>query len=201
MNKVSVPVLAMVRGMLFVWPTLTLPNSRAAGDTAMIGAIAVPVKDTVAGLPEALWLKETAALLAVALCNPSEGLKFTVTVFGASPGLTVREAGVTENNPASGPLSEMVDTDSGALPVLPTVKLRIRLAVVRTFPKERESTDSAITGSVPVPDSATVDGLPKALCAIDNEADFAPAEAGVKVTVTVWGAAPALTVKLVGLTL
>ena len=45
-----------------------------------------------------------------------------------------------------------------------------------------------------------MDGLPLALCAMDSDADFAPLEVGVKVTVTVCAAAPELTVKVVGLT-
>ena len=50
-----------------------------------------------------------------------------------------------------------------------------------------------------VPDNATDDGLPDALWAMDREADLEPTDEGVKVTVTVCAAAPALIVKEVGL--
>jgi hypothetical protein len=112
----------------------------------MTGAVAVPVRVTVDGLPEALWVRERVADFAVVLWEPAVGLKVPVTVVAAAPGLTVRTVGLTENNPASAPVRDIAVTDSGALPVLPTVKLRLLLVVVRTFPKDREVVDRIRTG-------------------------------------------------------
>ena len=52
------------------------------------------------------------------------------------------------------------------------------------LPNERPAGDRPRAGAVPVPDSATVCGLPGASSAIVTNAAFAPAEAGAKVTVT-----------------
>ena len=90
---------------------------------------------------------------------------------------------------------------SVALPVL----VRVRLAVPGVPPTviallTETDAGTEIAGAVPVPVRLTADGLPEALCAIDNEPVFAPVEVGVKVTVTVCAAAPDATVNVDGLT-
>ncbi len=51
--------------------------------------------------------------------------------------------------------------------------------------------------ALPTPVRATVAGLPVALCAMDSEADFAPAEVGANVTVT-FALSPDATVAVAG---
>jgi len=70
----------------------------------------------------------------------------------------------------------------------------------------KENADRLMVGvggggcAVPLPVRATGDGLPEALWATDKVADLEPADEGANVTDTVCAAAPALTVKVAGLT-
>ncbi len=81
--------------------------------------------------------------------------------------------------------------------------LAVQDSDTKLFPAVGVRPDGAAGGvmSFAVPESVTVAGLPLALWAMDREAERLPGDpVGVKVTVTVCAAAPALTVNEEGLT-
>src|ERR1700704_4217254 len=68
--------------------------------------------------------------------------------------------------------------------LLSVIDCGVLLVFTVWLPNKRPGGDRPRAGDVPVPDSATVCGLPGASSTIVTNAAFAPAEAGVKVTVT-----------------
>ncbi|OGG43599.1 MAG: hypothetical protein A3F84_24065 [Candidatus Handelsmanbacteria bacterium RIFCSPLOWO2_12_FULL_64_10] len=166
----------------------------------MGGETPLPVRATDEGLPAALWTIDSVAVFAPA----DDGVNVTVTVCAAAPALTVNDVGLTVNIVVSAvPTRAMEKIIRAALPVFPTVKVFWEEDPTVVLSIVREVTEMLITGVgavVPLPVKATEEGLPAALWAIDSEADLAPAEVGANVTVTVCAGPPALTVKVVGLT-
>ena len=75
-----------------------------------------------------------------------------------------------------------------ALPVFKIVKVfwdEAPTCVLSSFSAVADRLMAGPDGETPVPVSATAEGLPVALWATDKEADLAPTDEGVKVTVKV----------------
>ena len=138
------------------------PNENVVGSMVSGGAptIPLPLSATDDGLPGALCVSVTVAVFA-----PTDaGVNVTVMVWAAAPALTVNAVeGLTVNCPAPVPDSPTADTDSAALPVLPTVKISDFVCPFCTSPKFNVVFDRLMAGCVPVPETVTVDGLPGAL--------------------------------------
>ena len=95
----------------------------------MMGAFGVgcgtpfPMRAIGEGLPCPLCEMDNEAVLA----PKDAGANVTVTVCGAAPASTEKDAGVTENSAAFAPDTVMPDTSSGAWPSLPMVNVADRL--------------------------------------------------------------------------
>ncbi|OGG45371.1 MAG: hypothetical protein A3F84_27070 [Candidatus Handelsmanbacteria bacterium RIFCSPLOWO2_12_FULL_64_10] len=157
-------------------------------------AVPLPVRDTLDGLPAALWTTNSVA----DFVPVDEGVNVTVTVCAEAPALTVNVIGLAVNCEASVPNIPMPDRVSAASPVFPTVNVSALLWPTCTSPNESEVADRLMDGRpAPTPLRGMDEGLPAALWETDREADFGPADDGVNVTVTAW-LPPAAIVAVVG---
>jgi len=175
------PVFLTVTVSVFVDPTLTDPNDSVDGDTEITGRRATPVPEsaTVCGLPEALEETDREPVR-----DPEAvGEKVTVAV-QLAPAASDPQPLETAKFPVA--VTELMLAD--ALPELVTVTV-CALEVLPTFTEPNDSVvgDTEIAGAVatPVPESATVCGLPEALEETDRVPVRAPARVGEKVTVAV----------------
>ena len=164
---VPVPGLAKVTfcGALVV-PAACGPKLRLVAESVMAGATAVPVNDTVCGLPAAL-----SATLKLAFFVPLDtGVKFIATVqlapFASVPlaGQGLLPAGTIPKLLASLPVIEMLDTFSVALPWFLIVTVCGALAVPAACPANTNAAGEILTsgaGCVAVPLSGTVCSAPE----------------------------------------
>jgi hypothetical protein len=158
-----------------VVPTNWPPNARLAGESIAIGAVPVPVSETVCGLPEAL---------SVTVTEPDRvpmvaGVKVTLIVQVAPTASVVPQLFVSAKSPVI-VIPEMVN---GAVPVFESVALCVGLAVPIVCPLNvRVDGEAVAMGAVPVPVSDTLCGLPDALSTTVTEPDRVPVALGVKVT-------------------
>ena len=120
-----------------------------------------------------------------------EGLNVTVIVTPC-PADSVAVAGDTLNCEESVPVAVMLLTVRFPPPLLLIVNVFCDVDPTFVLSIASEMVDRLMTGAdgggaaTPLPASATEDGLPVALWAIDKEAPLSPAEVGVNVTVIVW---------------
>ena len=114
---------------------------------------------------------------------PVAGLNVTLIVQLAPAATLEPHVSVSEKSPEFAPVIPMLEILSAPVPVLLRVTLW-GLVVVPTslFPNVTFAGKSPTAGAVPVPERATVCGLPKALSATDSDALLAPVVAGVNVT-------------------
>ena len=125
-----------------------LPIAIAVGDRLMAGCVPIPESGTIDGDPEASWAIDSEADFA-----PAEvGAKKTVTVCAAPSALIVNGVALTENCPASVPVTEMPETFSAALPVLETVRVFVSVPPTFTLPNAREPDETLKIGAI-VPDT------------------------------------------------
>ncbi len=201
--RAASPELLSTSGRDLSPPNCTSPNKSAAAEAVIAGAAAatpVPVSVTVAGLPAALCVIDTEADL-----SPGEpGENVTVTVNPPTPVAIAPEVGVTVNAEASVPVTAMAVMERSAFPVLSKVKVPVEEDPTSVSPSVNVVSANVITGAgggaviVPLPVSATADGLPAALCVIERLADFPPSVDGVNVTVNAAAGAPGRIVALIG---
>lgn len=159
-------------------PTWTLPKDHEAGDRESAAPVPVPARETVEGLPAALWGSVKVPDCAPVVVGANETVMLPVALVAR-----LRLEGETVNCAL---LEVMEPTESVPVPVLVTVNACVPDDPTVTFPKESEVKDREMAGLlVPVPDRETVDGLPVPLWGIDNVPVCDPEEVGAKVTVTV----------------
>ena len=117
-------------------------------------------------------------------------MKVTATTWLAPTPTDVAAFGAVKNCGASAPVSDGVKVRT-AVPVLETTNDFCETKPTWVESIARLLTETSITGAVgveelsPIPDRPTDVGLPEALCVMDNAADLAPADEGVKETVKV----------------
>lgn len=152
-------------------------------------ATPVPVSDTVLGLPAASCSIDRLAvrgpLPTGAKLTSSRQLAPAASVAGDT-GQPPAEGTVTANCAPSPPPTDTRLIVSPPVPLFLTVTARD--ALVRPdpcSPKARLDGDTSMLGVTPRPTSATVVGVPVALCAISTLAVFEPGLPGVNVTLTV----------------
>jgi hypothetical protein len=141
----------------------------------------VPVPDsaTVSGLPGALLFTDSVPVAAPA-------------AVGANDTLTAQDAPAASDVPQlldslNGPVTPIDDIDAAVLPGLDTVTDCAELVEpTAVLPNETldGDADSALAPLLPVPDSATVSGLPGALEATDSVPLAAPLAVGANLTLT-----------------
>jgi hypothetical protein len=163
-----------------VAPTVCVPKMRLEGDSEAPGAVDTPVPDklTACGLPVASSVIENVPVLEPEVVGvkvteneqlpPARTVPPQVLVFAKSPVMPV-EAIVSVAVPV------FVRVTVCAAEVIPTV----------SDPNAKLPVENETAGAVPVPESATVCGLPEASSAIDKVPLLAPVVVGVKVTVKV----------------
>jgi hypothetical protein len=184
-DSVVVPVLCtVIVCAALVVPPAWLPNDRLVGLTDIDDPAATPVPDrpTSAGLPDALLAMLTEAVFAP---DPG-GLNFTPIV-QVAPAATAAEQPLLPIEKAAvlAPVSVTPLTVSDVVPVFLTVIVCAVLVVPPAWvPNDRfvGLTDTVGPAATPVPDRPTSVGLPGALLAMLNEADFAPDPGGLNVT-------------------
>jgi hypothetical protein len=161
-----------------------LPKLRLEGlrVTAGAGAIPVPERLTLWGLPAASSLMATLALSLPVV----EGVKVTVMVQLALAARVPAPTGqvlVWAKSLALVPVSPMLLMVRGAVPLLVSVTLFPALVVPMSWVPNARLVGLRVTaGAVPVPVRATVCGLPLALSVIEREAVSLPLMVGLKVT-------------------
>jgi len=186
--KVSAPLpvfVSVTEKVLLAIPCPVEPNDKLVG-TLTAGAVPVPVRVTVCGLPAALSAKLNVADSAAVV----EGVKVIITVqlpVGATGVATTQVFAAMLKSAAFGP--EMVGVLVKvrlALPVFISVTVRVALVVPLGTRLKGRVVGSVTTGAgaVPVPERATVCGLLAALSAKVNVADSAAAVEGFKVIMT-----------------
>lgn len=148
------------------------------------GVAPVPESATVCGLPTASSLTVT-----LALREPvAEGEKVTEIVqvaLTASVAGATGQAFVCAKSPGFGPARPTLAIESGALPMFFNVTVCAGLVVPTVCaPKARLAGVNVTAGSVPVPVSGTICGLPLASSAIETLALRLPVAAGENVTDT-----------------
>jgi len=173
---------------VIVWSALEvatgwLPKERLAGERPIpAGAAPVPERATLWGLPLALSLTLTDAVrvpLAV-------GVKVTLIVHVFPAATELPQVLIWAKSPALVPVIVILVMLKGALPVLPRLTVWAALVVPTAWlAKVRMADDKPAAGAVPVPDRATVWGLPLALSLMLSEAVRLPLAVGVKVTLIV----------------
>ena len=134
---------AVQRTVAEALPRVTAPMVGAPG--AVGAAAPVPVRDTVSGLPGALFAMFTVAVFAPAVV----GAKVTLTVHEA-PGATEAQpaTGVAVNDAESVPVTVTPDTTRAAVPVLLTVMARGAEVVATVWPpKARAAAVTEATGA------------------------------------------------------
>jgi len=185
------PVFVIVSGSgLLVEFTPCEPNDKLVADndaTGAAGAVPLPASVTWCGLPLALSL-----MLSVADLEPVKaGVNFTLMVAVPPLAATLNGVGVVvEKSPGFAPVKTRLLTVSVAVPMFVTVISCAALATPCVWlPKFTAVGLRLIPGvlftEAPVPDSATVCGLPVALSAMLSVADRLPPPAGVNVILTV----------------
>src|SRR5436309_1174782 len=162
-----------------------LPNARELGERVTAKVVPVPLRLTVCGLPAALSVTLTAALLAPVVV----GVNVTVRVQEIGRA-SCRERGgqlvVGVKSQGLGAVSEMLLMVSGAVAVLVKVVVCAVLVLLPSFlPNARELGERVTAEVVPVPFRLTVCGLPAALSVTLTAALLAPVVVGVNVTVRV----------------
>src|SRR5947209_3370950 len=184
--SVAVPPLVRVTvwARLLVVPTRWLPKATLFADNVTAGAMPVPVRVIVCGLPEA-----SSTMFSVALRIPvASGVKLTLIV-QLAPGAT-EPAPLGQVLPAAkaksaacAPVMVMLVRFSGALPLLVRVTVCAALVVpTRCLPKALLVAESVAVGGVtPVPVSDTDCGLPGASSVMVTVAVRALAAVGVNV--------------------
>src|SRR5208283_3198933 len=164
----------------------------AGGGTVSVNPGPPPASDTVCGLPAAL-----SKIFTVALSGwTANGVNVTAMVqklpavtCPPSPEQVVPSANV--KSAMFGPVMVMLLKVSVAVPELVTVTLSVLLIPTGTTPNVRAVGISVTAGAVPVPESATVFGLPgRSLPAMFSVALRAPVAPGAKVMATVQLAPP-----------
>jgi len=183
-DKLAVPVLVIVTGVTaLVAFTSCLPKLTVAGLIPTPGAMPVPDRVTVCGLPLAL-----SAIVSEAVRLPvAVGVKVTFTVM-LLPGVTVigNEPAAKAKSPAFAPVIARLEVVRLAVPVLAMMMGVTALLVFTSWlPKLTATGLTPKTGAMPVPLRGTLCGLPAALSVIDSETARLPLAAGVKVTFTV----------------
>ncbi|OGG55611.1 MAG: hypothetical protein A3F84_01760 [Candidatus Handelsmanbacteria bacterium RIFCSPLOWO2_12_FULL_64_10] len=143
---------------------------------------ALPLNETVEGLPAALWATDR-----VADFEPDEvGAKATTAITAVCPGATVCAVTVTKNCAASAPVTVTLEITRFAVPVFCTETFRAADLPTATSPKASEVCGREMVGARAVPATDMEAGLPDALWATDREADRSPGPpVGVNVAVTV----------------
>jgi len=141
--------------------------------------VPVPDSDTVCGLPGALSVTETAALL-----DPvADGRNVTLIVQLAPAAKLDPHVVVREKSPALVPVTVMLLIVMLEFPVFVRVVLRAVLVMFTAWtPNAREAGDRLAVGLVPVPLNETVCGLPLALSATESLAVRDEPTVGVNVT-------------------
>ena len=178
-ERTALPVLEMVSVNAFDFPISTFPNASVEGEMFGGGGAVtpVPLRDTAVGLPAA-----SCEIVSVADFDPAAvGRKVTVTTWPL-PGLTVK---VVDETVKAGSDDVMPVTRRSASPVLDTVKDCWPEALTCTSPNPRVFAERVRAGTVPLPLTDTVEGLPGASCASVSVAVRSPLTVGVNVTVTV----------------
>jgi len=201
-TRVPVPELVTVIGIaLLEVATSWLPKLTLVGLRMTDGAVPVPVKATACGLPLTLSLIiREAERLPVAV---GVKVRFTVVLL---PGVTVigNVPEVKEKSVALAPVTARFAITRLAVPLLVNVSTDAALDVpTGSLPRLRLVALRAMPGTVPVPESGTVCGLPLALSLITSEALRPPVPSGLNVTftavllpgVTVIGKVPEVRVK------
>lgn len=156
-------------------PTIWPPKLRLAPPSATIGAMPVPVSDTICGLPAALSLMVTAPLR----IPLSAGVKVTLTVQLAPIPTLVPQLLVC----AKSPDAAMLATVSAASPVFVNMNCLALLVVFTSWlGKAMEETDRLTNGAMPVPAKLSVCGLLLASSKTVTVAVRLPRSEGVNVT-------------------
>ena len=171
---------------------------RLLGLKLTTGAVPLPLKATVCGLPLALSVMVTPALrVPVAV-----GVKVTLIVQEALAASVLGQLLVWAKSPALVPVSAMLLMVRSALPLLVNVTAWAVLVVLTCWlPKLRLVGLKLTAGAamvVPEPLKATVCGLPAALSVMDTLALRVPVAVGVKVTLMVQEAPAASVLELLG---
>jgi hypothetical protein len=147
------------------------------------GAIPVPDKPTVCGLPLALSAKLNEALRLPA----ADGVKVTLTVqvlFGVTVA-PVQVSALLAKSPAFAPPTAAAEMVRFAVPLLVTITVCAALVVLTSrLAKVTLGMESETMGAIPVPARPTACGLPVALSVKINEPLRLPIADGVKVTLT-----------------
>lgn len=167
-----------------VLPTAWEPNDTLAGDRVTAGAVPVPVKPRLCGLPAALsaiaTVADRAPVATGSKVTDTEHEAFTASVAGANGQLSP-----SEKSPEFGPPTVTALIANGAVPTFFTVALSPPLIVPTAWlPNVRlvGDTDIAGAGSIAVPLRARLSGLSAALSAIETAALRLPDAVGEKLT-------------------
>ena len=180
MVRAAFPVLFSVK----VWAALVVPRVwllkvRLVAVTPATGALPVPVRLTVCGLPLAL-----SAMLTEAVRAPvAVGVNVTLIVQVPFAATELPQVLVAAKSPGSVPAVPILVTVKLAFPVLVRVTACAALVVPRFwFVKVRVPVERLTVGPLPVPVRATVCGLPARLSAILTEAVRLPRVVGENFT-------------------
>ena len=163
-------------------PTGRLPKLRLEGETLAADAVPVPERVTDWGLPLAL-----SAMLSDAARLPlPTGAKVTLMLHEAPAATEPPQLLAWAKSPALTPESPMLLMVKVPLPELVRVTVCPALVVPTVwFPKLRLEGETLAADAVPVPERATVWGLPVALSVIVRAAERFPVAAGLKLTLIV----------------
>ena len=164
-------------------PTTWLANVRLVGEMLTAGAVPVPLRLTLWGLPVAL----SARVMAAVRVPLAVGVKVTLIV-QLTPAATLEpQLLVCAKSLALAPETAMLVTLKDVLPEFVRVIVWAVLVVPTDWlPKSRLVDDRLTTAAalVPVPERVTAWGLPLTLSVMDSEAVRLPLAAGLNVTLT-----------------
>jgi hypothetical protein len=159
-----------------------LPKARLLGEKLTAGAVPVPERLTVWGLPLALSVTVSEA----ARLPLAEGVKVTLSVQFAPAATEPPQVFVCAKSLEFVPVIAIPVRLKVALPLLLRVIVPAALLVPTAwFAKERLLGEKLTAGAVPVPERLAVWGLPLALSMTVSEAARLPLAEGVKVTLSV----------------
>jgi len=160
-----------------------LPKAKLDAERLIPGVVPVPERATVWGLPLTL-----SAILRVAEAAAlAEGVKVTAMVQVAAAATLDPQVLLSAKLLGFAPETETLEMLKAALPELVRVTVcAVLVLATGKFPKARLAGERVTAGTalVPVPERATVWGLPLTLSAILRVAEAAPLAEGVKVTLT-----------------
>ena len=164
-------------------PTTWLAKVRLVGEMLTAGAVPVPVRLTLWGLPVALSVT-VRAVLRVPL---AAGVKVTLIVQLAPAATELPQLLVCAKSPGFVPVSARLVTLKAVLPEFVKVTAWAVLVVpTEWLPKARLVEERLTTAAalVPVPERVAAWGLPLTLSVMDSEAVRLPLAAGLNVTLT-----------------